>query len=167
MATNGQKRYMNAFSIENTKNFMSQLLIGDVFDSFLLEEASITTYNTFTINGRIVPEYFDDFEIGGDEFSSWKDIKPMCFDLIKGKMLPVSFHFILQLKSEEIEKILRLGSCKTSVKDIKSFTLNIKYVNHEITLITATSFNTFIMDKNPDILWDQYIEKFLKSHSLY
>lgn len=156
---------MKAFQIDNIKNFMKNLLIGDSFDNFLLEEASIKTYNTFTIDGRIIPEYFDDYEFGY-EFSLWKDIKPMCFDLIKGKILPVSFHFIMQLKSEEIERLLRLNSSNISPDVVKSFTLNIKYTNHQISLITATSFKTFVMDKSVDDLWDKYIEDFLKSASL-
>lgn len=151
---------MKAYTIESTKNFMGKLLGSTVFDDFLLEEASVRTYNTFTIDGRIIPEFFDDYEFGY-EFSEWKDIKPICFDLIKGHRLPVACHFILQLKPEKIEQILRLGGSTVSADMVKSFTLNIKYQNNEVTLITATSFKTFIMDKTPDILWDEYIDEFV------
>ena len=43
---------MIALRIKNVKHFMSQFLGGDAFDSFLLEQASISTYCTFTIDGR-------------------------------------------------------------------------------------------------------------------
>lgn len=152
---------MIALSIENTKNFMSKLLGTEAFDDFLLEEAVIRTYNTFTIDGRVVPEFFDDYEFGY-EFSTWKDIRPICFDLIKGKTLPVYCHFVLQLKPEIVEQILRLGSSPTSKDMVKSFNLNIKYnANNEVTVITATSFNTFLLDKTPDALWDRYVEDFI------
>ena len=37
---------MKAYKITERKNFMGRLLGSSVFDSFLLAEASITTYNT-------------------------------------------------------------------------------------------------------------------------
>ena len=151
---------MKAFTIDNTKVFMTQLLTKDTFDDFLLEEAVIKTYNTFTIDGRIVPEFFDDYEFGY-EFSEWKDIKPICFDLIKGKQIPVSFHFVLQLKPEKIEQILRDGDSSFSSDSVKSFTLNIRFANNEITAVTATSLKTFIMDKTADEIWDNYMEAFI------
>ena len=39
---------MLALKINDVKNFMNQLLIGDTFDSFSLVEASITTFSNFT-----------------------------------------------------------------------------------------------------------------------
>ena len=50
---------MLALKINNVKTFMTQLLIGDTFDAFPLAEASITTFNTFTIDGRVNKEFFD------------------------------------------------------------------------------------------------------------
>ena len=151
---------MQAITISKTKNFMSKLLIGDVFDEFLLEEASVKTYNTFNIDGRIVPEFYDDYEFGY-EFSTWQDMKSICFELIKGKQTPVSFHFILQLKPEEINKIMLKAGSALSTDEIKSFTLNIKFSNNEITVISATSMNSFIMDKTPDKVWDEYVTDFI------
>ena len=47
---------MIALKITNLKKFMSQLLIGECFDSFWLSEASITTGNTYIIEGTLHPE---------------------------------------------------------------------------------------------------------------
>ena len=49
---------MKALKITETKNFMGILLKSDCFEDFLLAEASITTYNTFTIDGHIVPAFY-------------------------------------------------------------------------------------------------------------
>ena len=38
---------------------MNHLLTSDCFSSFLLESASVTTFNTFHIDGRIHPEFFN------------------------------------------------------------------------------------------------------------
>ena len=76
---------MIALRIKNVKHFMSQFLGGDAFDSFLLEQASISTYCTFTIDGRenrafYTSEEWDDREIRPFEFTQWKKIRPVCFD---------------------------------------------------------------------------------------
>ena len=44
---------MRAFQIQDVKSFMSHLLLSNTFDRFLLTEASITTFNTFFINGHL------------------------------------------------------------------------------------------------------------------
>ena len=49
---------MIALQIKEVKSFMGKLLGTECFDSFLLEEAVITTYNTFHIDGRINREFF-------------------------------------------------------------------------------------------------------------
>ena len=45
--------------ITDVKDFMNKLLIGEVFDRFSLVEASVTTFNTFTINGKLHYDFFD------------------------------------------------------------------------------------------------------------
>lgn len=153
---------MKAFTIENTKNFMSKLLGSSLFDSFMLEEATIKTYNTFSIDGRIIPDFYDDYEFGY-EYSLWKDIRPICFDLIKGKQLPVFCHFVMLLTPDKIAELLEKNQCAINPNMVKSFALSIKYSNQEITVITGTSFTTFIMDKTPDEIWDNYIEQFINA----
>ena len=49
---------MIALKITNVKQFMAKLLAGEDFDAFLLEEAVISTYNTFTIDGRQNREFY-------------------------------------------------------------------------------------------------------------
>lgn len=159
---------MKAFQIKDVKNFMSRLLGSDAFDSFLLAEASVTTYNTFVIDGHVVREFFTgDVNDAGTlppyEFSEWKDMRSLCFDLIKGKRTPVNFKIILHLKPEQIEQILTKADAQISLYDIKAFVLNIKYDGSMLTCITATAFHTFLPDKTPDRLWDEYLTGFLSS----
>ena len=47
---------MRAFQIQDVKSFMSHLLLSNTFDRFLLTEASITTFNTFFIDGHLHKE---------------------------------------------------------------------------------------------------------------
>ena len=50
---------MLALTISDVKDFMNKLLIGEVFDNFSLVEASVTTFNTFTIDGHLQQDFFD------------------------------------------------------------------------------------------------------------
>lgn len=157
---------MKSYQIKDIKKFMSQFLGGDAFKDFLLAEAVITTYNTFVIDGHMVKDFFtgdisDEGILPPYEFSKWKDMRPLCFDLIKGKRTPVNFKFVLHFKPELIEKILSENDTRLSLHDIKSFVLNIKYDGSVLTCITATAFYTFLPDKTPDKLWDDYMTHFL------
>ena len=49
---------MIALQIQDVKDFMGKLLLQHTFDAFLVVEGSITTYNTFHIDGRLHPDYY-------------------------------------------------------------------------------------------------------------
>lgn len=162
---------MKAYQIKEVKNFMSRLLGGDAFDSFLLAEASVTTYNTFLIDGHIVKDFFtgdvnDDNLLPPYTFSEWKNMRALCFDLIKGRRTPVQFKLVLHLKPEFITQILSKGGSRITLSDIRAFVLNIKYDGSMLTCITATAFHTFLPDKTPDKLWDDYLAQFLSSQEI-
>ena len=162
---------MKAYRIKDVKNFMGKLLGSESFDSFLLAEGTITTYNTFIIDGHMVKEFFtgdvnDDNDLPPYEFSEWKTMCSLCFDLIKGKRTPVSFKLVLHLKPEIVSQILANGDSAISVSDIKAFVLNIKYDGSVLTCITATAFHSFLPDKTPDRQWDEYVTLFLASKAI-
>ena len=105
---------MIALKITNVKQFMGKLLGSEDFDSFLMEEASISTYNTFRIDGRQNRDFYsseewEDKELRPYDFTPWKTIRPICFDLIKGTRTPSSFQFVLHLIPEYTASILKKG----------------------------------------------------------
>ena len=162
---------MKAYRIKDVKNFMGKLLGSESFDSFLLAEGTITTYNTFVIDGHMVKEFFvgdvnDDNKLPPYEFSEWKAMRSLCFDLIKGKRTPVNFKLVLHLKPEIISQILEKGDSAVSAADIKPFGLTIKYDGSVLTCITATAFHSFLPDKTPDRQWDEYVTLFLASKAV-
>ena len=100
---------MLALKVASTKTFMNHLLVADTFDNFLMAEAMISTANTYQIDGHINKEFFSGNELSAPpsyEFSEWKDMKPLCFNLIKGKRTPLFFKFVLHLKPEAVGKLL-------------------------------------------------------------
>ena len=72
------------------KDFMNKLLIGEVFDRFFLVEASVTTFNTFTIDGRLQQDFFDTDTVAmhksnSIEYSLWRDVKTLLLSVIVRK----------------------------------------------------------------------------------
>ena len=157
---------MIAIQIKDVKSFMSKLLSGDCFDSFLLEEAQIHTFNTFTIDGHRNREFYtkeelEDPEIFPYEYSQWQEMKPICFHLIKGKKVPTFMKIILHKKPEEAYTLLEEGDAQAFAGMLKAFVVTIKFDVNGLLLTTGTSFSTFIMDKTPDSLWDSAFRQFL------
>ena len=66
---------MIALQITNTKQVMNTLLVAESFDSFQMEEVTITTYNTFHMDGHMIKEFYSSEELDASnnafpEFSS-------------------------------------------------------------------------------------------------
>lgn len=164
---------MKAFKILENKNFMSRFLMSDAFDDFLLAEANITTYNTFIIDGHIVSDFYKNNEYDAETtqtpyvFSTWKDMRGICFELIKGKRTPVSFRFTLHLKPELIDTLLSESEAALSSKNLAAYVLNVKYQEGVVSLVSAVSYQSFILDKTLDILWDNYLQAFLASKEIH
>lgn len=162
---------MIALQIKNVKNFMGKFLASEVFDDFLLEEASISTYNTFFIDGRqnrnfYTEEEWEDKTLRPYDFSMWKDMKSLCFHLIKGSRTPAGFKVILHLLPSYVESILSDGSVSVPVSSVKALVLTIKYDNTGLVLTSGTALHTFLPDKSADVFWDKYIKLFLEKNGM-
>lgn len=161
---------MIALQIKNIKTFMAKLLGTECFDVFLLEEAVISTYNTFTIDGRqnrdfYTGEEWDDAEIRPYAFSRWKDVRGICFSLIKGKHTPCGFKFVFQLIPDKTAEMLGAGEA-AGAGHIKAFVLTVRYDENGLVLITGTSMAAFVPDKTADIAWDHGIRLFLDRYGI-
>lgn len=162
---------MIALKITNVKQFMGKLLASEAFDPFLLEEASISTYNTFFIDGHQNRDFYsteewEDKEIRPYDFTAWKQIRPICYSLIKGTRTPSAFKFILHLIPDHVASILNSEETDITPQQIKALVLTLKYDGTTLTLITGTAFHTFIMDKSVDNLWDTAVKKFLDKRAV-
>ncbi len=156
---------MIALEILSMKNFMSHLLSGETFDIFLLEEATISTANTYTIDGHMNVDFFPAEERDSKhipyDFRPWSELKGLCFDLIKGKNTPLFFKFVLQLKPEHLPRILG-----QEPSQVKALVLNIRYDGNKALLTTGTSYHTFVMSKEADLAWDNALCKYLSEKGI-
>ena len=161
---------MIALSIIDVKDFMNKLLIGEVFDRFFLVEASVTTFNTFTIDGRLQQDFFDTDTVAmhksnSIEYSLWRDVKPYCFSVIRGRRTPLNFRIVLQLSHKQTQQILNPSFPDGSVPDCR-FCPNLQYRNDSLLCTTGVSYTSFCLDKRPEHLWDEIIRKFLSGQHI-
>lgn len=163
---------MIALEIQEIKSFMSKLLLSQTFDNFLLVEGSITTYNTFHIDGRLQKDFFTAEEIEERNltqrsFSLWKEIRPFCLELIKGKKTPLGFRFTFQLSEENMRKLLSTsGITSLTPENVSGLLFNIRYDHHGLSCITATNLSLFTLDKSLEHAWDEMVKRFLKQQEI-
>ncbi|MCR5669436.1 MAG: DUF5721 family protein [Butyrivibrio sp.] len=155
---------MIAIKISKQKEFMSKLLTTDLFDSFPLEEATVDTYNTFHIDGKVHKEFYkgyEDVDPGSlEDFSLWRDIRHIALDLIKGKRTPLSFKFVLHA-DKELKNTVMQGCDSDLSPEVTLLGIIIKFSKGEVVITTGTSFSIFSMDKSIEKAWDAYIPSFL------
>ncbi len=161
---------MIAIKICKQKLFMSKLLTTELFDSFLVEEATIETYNTFTINGRIHREFYNDSasdqdDIPAEEFSKWGKLRPLCLELIKGRHTPLGFKFVLRPDNNMKNSIFEEIDSDISPENI-SFGINIKFTQGTVSVTTGVSYSIFTLDREAEKAWDKYIPSFLESNDI-
>lgn len=161
---------MLALRITDIKGFMNQLLIGDTFDSFPISEASITTFNTFSIDGMINRDFFDTdmqniLDQNGQVYSLWKEVKPFCFSIIRGKRTPLHFKIIFQITPSQLSALT--GEKESTVfANISSLFLNIQYKNNLLLCTTGTFQKSFSLDKSAEQLWDQIVQNFFRARNI-
>lgn len=162
---------MIAFQIIDQKDFMNKLLLGEVFDAFWLVEASITTYNTFTIDGELHRDFFEApvleaLERNHRTHSLWHEVKSFCFSIIKGKHTPLHFKIVFQLSKDNTDRAVVDSGVKLKPEDVSGLYLNIQYNGSELSCTTGTSLRIFTMDKSFDITWDNMVLAFFKQHGI-
>lgn len=158
-----------ALKICDIKEFTKKLLVGTTFDWFLVKEAVIVTFNTFSIDGRIRHGYYSEEELEAEhieDFSSWSLLRPYCYSLIKGKKLPESFSIVLRLPPRQTEKLLEASRCTWQPEQIGGLFLNIRYESHLLTCITGLSLNVFSPDRTLEREWDDAVRAFFRKEGI-
>lgn len=154
---------MISLTIKATKNFMSQLLVKDTFDNWLICEANILTGCTVTIDGSVNKAFYttEELEKINEAYSFWKNLKPFCFSLIKGNKVPVAMKFVFSLNSDSVKELLSSADTRICTDDISGAFINIKYSDDKINIITGTSLKIFTLDKIFEKTFDNYVKTFL------
>lgn len=154
---------MISIQITDLKYFMNILLLKEAFDSFYLEEATIKTAQTFHIDGHINHDFYTKEELEelpakAEELSSFKELRPIIFSLIKGNHTPLFFKFVLHASSPYVKKLVAKNELELEGDKLPSLLLNIKYDGSKLICTTGTFFSTFTLDKTVEKLWDSTLK---------
>ena len=164
---------MLALTILDIRPFMSAFLIGPLFDRFRLAEARITTFCTYSIDGRLERRFFGgpDEEAarsgteegdGTEAYVSWRALKPHCFDMIRGRRTPLAFRFTFFLSSAQAEEMMAEAGLSFDPDRIGGFALNLRFSGGVLTVSAGVSYRTFTADRSADETWERYVRDFLK-----
>lgn len=169
---------MKAFLIPETGDFMRKLLLQNVFDKFELVEGEVATMVTWSIDGSLKKEFFDgsgdedddagSVTVAGDarRYCLWGEVKPVVYEMIKGKKLPVRFSFVLRLSEENTRWLLEKHQLLSLGDSLSGLFLNIRYQNRKLSCITGLSYKSFVMDKSLDKIWDETAGQFLRQSQI-
>lgn len=159
---------MIAIEITDLKLFMNHLLLKGTFDSFLLEEGTLKTAQTFFIDGHLNLDFYTKEELENSplakqEFSSYASLRPLILSLVKGNHTPLYFKFVLHAGEAYMGKLLQKHQLTPEALQLKALILTIRYDGTNLVCTTGTAYHTFVMDKTADIIWDQALKASFQS----
>ncbi len=162
---------MRSFQIQDKNVFMTKLLTRDVFDRFLLTEASITSYATFEVDGAFHSEYFkDQTDWKEDEkdagYCQWTRVRPFIYDLTKGKLTPLKMRIVLSLAPTGIRKLINENCVTVPMEQIGGLFVNIQFDGAEILCTSGISTKVFTTDRSLEQVWDEMVEKFFQQNQI-
>lgn len=151
---------MELIEIKDIRRFMSNLLVKNVYDKLLVSEITLTTGNTYTMNGQINAAFYTEDELSllpSTKYATWEVFKPTCFSLIKGSKTPDFFKIIFLLPQDMVADLLEKNDLEFNINDIKALFINIKYQEGKLTCITGTSLSFFTLDKSLENAFDKFV----------
>ena len=162
---------MIALSLPEIKDFMNKLLCTDTFGHFLLKEAVISGSVTWSLDGTIQPDFYSSDEadalgLTGLSLLPFEQVRPQCFDLIKGKRTPSYFKFVFLLSPKNLERTLLSTHSSFTPEDITGMFINLKFQQKKLLLTTGISYRIFSVDKSLDQEWDSLVKRFLTAHEI-
>lgn len=159
---------MISLKINNIRNFTSHLFVQDTFAEWLLVEGTIQTHSLFHVNGEVNASFFSKEEYEEhckERFNPWKMLRPVCYEMVRGKNLPTRFKFVLGLNSQDVASILA-NHPDFRADNVEGMYLNIRFENGTITLTTGLSLKIFTLDKSLEKGLDSYISAFLDRYGI-
>lgn len=143
---------MIVLRIENIKEFMSHLFVGNMFDRFHVGNCEVTTFVTFQTNGKLHSEWFDTDERleDGTGLVIWQQLKPMIFSIIKGKKTPEKIQI-------DFCHYMENGDCGS---------LRIQYEKEQLLLFTGYMQKEFSLNQEKKTEWDDNCIQFIRKNKI-
>jgi len=162
---------MLSVKISDVKLFMNKFLGTEMFDHFLVPNATVNTFVTHHIDGHIQLDFFSDENpdkelLAGDPYIPFSNIRQYCFEIMKGKRSPLSFKFVFMLSKENQSRTLSSLKSSFSSDDITGMFINLNYQNKQLLCTTGISYRTFTLDKSLESEWERLVTVFLKNNQI-
>lgn len=156
---------MVCLKIKNTKEFMQKFLMTNAFEDFLVVEAKIDTFVSYSIDGHINRDFYtkEEQELQKlTEFAAWESLRPQVLQIVKGKRTPLLMKFVLAYGREKAGMCLEAeGVQADSANFVRDLFCTLKYENGVITLTGGISYQGFTMDKSPEKCWDRALSRLM------
>lgn len=160
---------MKAYKAEDLRISTQALFTRDTFDGFLLCDAQVKTFCTFSISGRTERSWYSDEELEAEKienFAAWGKIRPFMFSLIRGSRIPESFRITLRLAPETAEQFLREAGRELPEEEAGGFFLNFRFEEGTLTCVSAASINLFPPDRVLEESFDRWTAEFFRSRGI-
>lgn len=145
---------MLAFTIPDTRQFMSLLLKGTAFDDFCFRQGEISAFTHITIDGRRNKAYYDETQT--EDWCSWAEIKPLVFQAVKGKKTPKSMKLILSRPNAEI----------TGYLNISAVFWNLLFRENTLLCTLSVTSDIFSLDRSGQQQWENWVLTFCRDHGI-
>ena len=144
---------MISLRITDLKSFTSMLFLHTTFDAFQICEASFSVAGTYFIDGHRNKDFYDTEEweqLNSPEYLTWGEVRPRCFEWIKGSRLPLGFKIVLRSPNTEAGTAF----------------LNIRYDQTTMLCVTGFSAKAFSLDRTQERDWDERIRQFFHKRGI-
>ncbi len=131
----------------DVKQCMKLMLSTEAFDAWELSEAKIIHHVSYVVDGHL--------EEGG--CVPYQQVRPICFDMIKGKVTPKQFRFTFLLPKDRYADFLNHADLAEDEMSIASLSVNLVFTEGELFLTTGVARVGFTLDKSVERAWDAYV----------
>lgn len=184
---------MRAFKAEDLRSFTQALFTKDSFDDFLLREAEFRTFCAFSVSGKSERDWYTEEELEEErveEYTAWRKLRPLCFQLIRGKKIPGAFYLTFRLSPAGTEEFLQKLQQEDGIAEnagnsggrgnagrksyravpdaerIGAFFLNLRFEAGELRCVSAAALNSFPPDRATEDAWDNRVQEFFREHGI-
>lgn len=142
---------MYSFYIDKDElsRFMNIFIREDAFDPFEVRSCEITTFITYDIDCRLNKEWYDNEP--KRSFCTWSELRPLVYDIIKGKKRPKTMKFVMALPNSSAEKL--------HPNALACF-INIVFEENRVNILTGTAQREFSLDRSLELIWGEKTREF-------
>lgn len=184
---------MVAFTLTNVPAFMGALLSHETFDAFGVHEITIRNgFNLIIEEGQTLSAGEQaDSENGAQTVSGEKTgqntgkpepgaggsdaaenallyarVRPLCFDAVKGKVLPSFMRFVLTAPAGTAERLAAALPDSFDPANVLSLAVNLTYKGGTLTVTSGSSVKDIFAGKAADTAWGEEVKRLFSSYGI-